>query len=112
MMQLQLFTPAANYSIDLYTTFPSKDYAIKAIIFERRLELAMEGNRFFDLVRYGDGVAANVLNAYNSREKLLRTYRAASVFTKGKNEYQPIPQREIDNLNADGTVRLVQNPGY
>jgi hypothetical protein len=105
-------TPAANYSIDLYTTFPSKDYAIKAIIFERRLELAMEGNRFFDLVRYGDGVAANVLNAYNSREKLLRTYRAASVFTKGKNEYQPIPQREIDNLNADGTVRLVQNPGY
>ena len=70
----------------------------------------MEGNRFFDLVRYG--TADVVLNAYNTREKIARTYRATSVFTKGKSEYMPIPQGEIDNLNADGKVRLVQNPGY
>ena len=103
-------TPADNYSIGLYPSFPSKDYAVKAIQFERRLELAMEGNRFFDLVRYG--TADVVLNAYNTREKIARTYRATSVFTKGKSEYMPIPQGEIDNLNADGKVRLVQNPGY
>lgn len=107
-------TPAANYKIALYTTFPSKDYAVKAIQFERRLELSMEGNRFFDLVRYdnGTGTAAAVLNAYNAREKVARTYRANSVFTKGKNEYQPIPQGEIDRLNGDGTIRIKQNPNY
>lgn len=103
-------TPADNYNIGLYTIFPDKTYALKAIQFERRLELAMEGNRFFDLVRYG--IADVVLNAYNGREKLLRKYRINSVFTKGKNEYQPIPQGEIDNLNGDGVKRLVQNPGY
>jgi hypothetical protein len=70
----------------------------------------MEGNRFFDLVRYGN--ADVVLNAYNTREKAARTYRVNSVFTKGRNEIQPIPQGEIDRLNGDGTVRLVQNPGY
>lgn len=101
---------ADNYKVALYPSFPSKDYAVKAIRFERRLELAMEGNRFFDLVRYG--VADVVLNAYNTREKEARKYRINSVFTKGKNEYFPIPQGEIDNLNADGKIRLVQNPGY
>jgi starch-binding outer membrane protein, SusD/RagB family len=103
-------TAADKYKIGLYTSFASKDYALKAIRFERRLELAMEGNRFFDLVRYG--IADQVLNPYNEREKVARTYRQGNNFVKGKNEYFPIPQREIDNLNADGTVRLVQNPGY
>ena len=103
-------TPADNYKIATYTSFPDKDYALKAIRFERRLELSMEGNRFFDLVRYG--IADVVLNAYNGREKLLRTYKASNVFTKGKNEIQPIPQGEIDRLNGDGTVRLKQNPNY
>ena len=103
-------TPADNYKIATYTSFPDKDYALKAIRFERRLELSMEGNRFFDLVR--DGIADVVLNAYYGREKLLRTYKASNVFTKGKNEIQPIPQGEIDRLNGDGTVRLKQNPNY
>jgi hypothetical protein len=99
-----------NYKIGLYTVFPDKDYALKAIRFERRLELAMEGQRFFDLVRWG--IAATTINAYIQREKALRPLKANAVFTAGKNEYLPIPQSEIDNLNQDGTERLKQNPGY
>jgi hypothetical protein len=103
-------TPAATYKIGLYTSFPSKDYAVKAIQFERRLELAMEGQRFFDLVRWG--IAEPVINAYIAREKTLRPLKSDAHFTAGKNEYMPIPQNEIDNMNSDGTVRLTQNPGY
>jgi starch-binding outer membrane protein, SusD/RagB family len=103
-------TAADSYKIGLYPTFADKATALKAVQMERRLEMAMEGQRFFDLGRYG--IADVVLNAYNGREKAARTYRVNSVFTKGKNEYQPIPQIEIDNLNSDGTIRLKQNPGY
>ena len=103
-------TPADNYKIGLYPTFASKDYAVKAIQFERRLELAMEGNRFFDLVRYG--TAATVINAYIARESSFRPIKKGAHFTAGKNEYFPIPQSEIDNFNSDGVTRLVQNPGY
>lgn len=103
-------TPADNYKISLYTSFPSKDYAIKAVQFERRLELAMEGHRFFDLVRYGTANA--VLNAYYDRERAFMPLKANAKWTPNKNEYFPIPQGEIDNLNSDGTVRLTQNQGY
>ena len=103
-------TPADNYKIGLYASFPDKAYAVKAVQFERRLELAMEGQRFFDLVRWG--IAAPTINAYIAREKVLRPLKATANFTAGKNEYFPIPQGEIDNMNSDGTVRLTQNPGY
>lgn len=101
---------AATYKIGLYTSFPDQDFARKAIRFERRLELAMEGQRFFDLVRWG--IAATTINAFIQREKSLRPLKSTAVFTAGKNEYMPIPQGEIDNMNQDGTVRLKQNPGY
>jgi len=79
-------------------------------VFERRLELAMEGHRFFDLVRWG--TAATVINTYISREKGQRPLKQNANFVAGKNEYFPIPQGEIDNLNSDGKERLKQNPGY
>lgn len=103
-------TNADNYKIGLYTSFPSKDYAVKAVQFERRLELAMEGQRFFDLVRYG--TANTVLNAYYDRERSFMPLKANAKWTPNKNEVFPIPQGQIDNLNSDGTTRLVQNPGY
>lgn len=103
-------TPADNYKIGMYPTFASQGDALKAIQFERRLELAMEGQRFFDLVRWG--IADQVLNSYYSREKALRPLKQDAHWTKGKNEYFPIPQTEIDNMNSDGTIRLTQNPGY
>lgn len=103
-------TPADNYKIGLYASFPDKAFAVKAIRMERRLELAMEGQRFFDLVRWG--IAATTVNTFIAREKAARPLKANANFTAGKNEYMPIPQGEIDNMNSDGTVRLVQNPGY
>ena len=70
----------------------------------------MEGHRFFDLVRWG--IAATTINTYIAREKADRPLKSDANFTAGKNEYFPIPQGEIDNLNSDGTIRLTQNPGY
>lgn len=94
------------YNIEEYPTFPSKEYALKALKFERRLEFGMEGPRFYDLVRWGE--AATVLNGYLTVEKTKRDFLANAQFTAGRDEYYPIPQREIDF-----TAGLYsQNPGY
>ncbi len=100
----------ATYKVGLYTSFPSQDFARTAVRFERRLELAMEGHRFFDLVRWG--IAGATLNTYIVREKTLRSYLNSAVFTVGKSEYFPIPQNEIDQSQVNGAKTLKQNPGY
>ncbi len=100
----------ANYKVGLYTAFSSQDMARMAVRFERRLEFAMEGHRFFDLVRWG--IAAPTLNAYVAKEKALRQYLQTATFTPGKNEYFPIPQGQIDQSQANGSPTLKQNPGY
>lgn len=114
-------TPAANYKIGLYTgqfEQQGKDYARKAVRFERKLELAMEGHRFFDLQRYdnGTGYMADVLNAYIQHETHITGYNfeymKGATFTKGKNEIYPIPQAQIDLTMENGNKTLVQNPGY
>jgi hypothetical protein len=70
----------------------------------------MEGQRFFDLVRWG--IAEPTINTYIEREKAARPLKSDAHFTANKNEYMPIPQSEIDNLNSDGVTRLKQNQGY
>ena len=70
----------------------------------------MEGHRHFDLVRWG--IAAPVINAFIQREAPMRPLKLGAVFVAGQHEYMPIPQSEIDNMNSDGTKRLIQNPGY
>ena len=115
-----LTTPADNYLIKPYPAgaFNDKNYARKAIMFERRLELAMEGQRFFDLARWDNNtgtVMAPVLNAYATAEKTRPTIFAVNTgatFTAKKNEYFPIPQTQIDIENATGIINLKQNVGY
>jgi hypothetical protein len=114
-------TPGANYNVGQYPagafTAMGQTAALNAIYMERRLELAMEGQRFFDLARYdnGTGSMATTLNNYVSVEKnrsgFLRVNNTA-FFTKGVNECFAIPLNEIQAENATGTIYLVQNPGY
>lgn len=81
-------------------------FAREALRWERRLEFALESPRFFDLVRWG--IAAEVLNDYLEKEKTRRAYLQGAFFTKGRDEYYPIPQREI--TFTKGLYK--QNPKY
>jgi hypothetical protein len=103
---------AANYKVALYTSpWASKDVAMKAVRFERRLELGHEGHRFFDLVRWG--IADQVIRDYLAVESKKRPLLFTNVnFTKGRSEYQPIPLYVITQSNKDGKPTLKQNPGY
>jgi len=101
-----------NYKIGLYTnTWTDHEYALKAVKFERVLELAMEGHRFFDLVRLK--IADKETNAYFEKEKKLRDYMNNAHFEKNKHEYFPIPQHQIDlSVDQNGVQHLHRNPGY
>lgn len=106
--------PAANYNIAAYPlgSFSGigKEEALKAIYYERRIELGMEGHRFFDLSRWG--IAAETLNAYFDYEGKIVTDVTDAKFTKGKNEYFPIPNFQIDLSKTPSGFLLKQNPGY
>ncbi|GAC1377092.1 MAG: RagB/SusD family nutrient uptake outer membrane protein [Hymenobacter sp.] len=99
--------PAATYRVAEYTApWTSQADAREAVRTERRLELALEGQRFFDLVRWG--IADQVMNDHFAREKGKRTYLSTARFVKGTHEYFPIPQSQL-NLSKG---LLKQNPGY
>jgi hypothetical protein len=113
-----------NNKVEPYTagTFATRGqgFSINAVRFEQRLEFAMEGMRYFDLVRWG--IAEKVLNAYVAKEGIAgkdvngrtfskRNYLAGKVFLPRHNLF-PIPQDEILNSQKEGKSVLVQNPGY
>ncbi|MFQ5446239.1 MAG: RagB/SusD family nutrient uptake outer membrane protein [Saprospiraceae bacterium] len=100
-------TNAANYEIAEYPAsgfpFDSQENARKALRMERKLELGMEGHRFFDLQRWG--IVESDLNRILSYEKteLPSLYGGATVGPEDK--LYPVPQNQIDLMGG----RLVQN---
>ena len=95
----------ADYYVELYPTTGdgnlawTKDRARIALRMERRLELALEGNRWFDLMRWGDDTLIKTMNTYLEEESDLRPYyKGRSV---SANEiFMPVPLAEIDNSNG------------
>ena len=91
--------PVGKYQVAAYqpgVNCPAwtQDFARKALRWERRLEFAEEGFRFFDLVRWG--IAAETVNEYFAKEKTRRTYMNEARFTKNRDEYFPIPKNQIN----------------
>ena len=98
---------AANYVIEPYSSFPDADYAVKAVRFERRLELGVEGHRLFDLRRWGN--SASVISAYISNEaRTITPFGVAANAYQAKHDLSPIPLNAID-LSQD---IIIQNTGY
>ena len=95
-----------HYAVGKYSGSYSKDEAMKIIKMERRLELAMESERFFDLVRWGD--AATVLNKYYSTESEKMNFLSGSQFTANKNEYLPVPFEQMAASNGHYTQNCGQ----
>ncbi len=95
----------ARMNIQIYSGEYSKEEALKIIKFERRLELALESDRFFDLVRWGD--APQVINAYYAAEADDCAIYSGASFTADRNEYLPIPFAQLSASNG----KYVQNIG-
>lgn len=88
----------ANYYVAGYPSAGwNQEYARKAVRMERRLELAMEGNRWFDLCRWGNVV--EVMNDYYQSEALLRPYLAGAAMSSDK-IFLPLPIDEVRNGNG------------
>ena len=87
-----------KYDVEPYYGTFTKDEALKRLKFERRVELAMESDRFFDLVRWGE--ADVVLNEYYAGEADVCVIYSNAHFTKNKNEYLPIPFAQISASNG------------
>ena len=84
----------ATYFLQSYFSIVSQTQLRDTIWHERRVELAMEHDRFFDIVRQGR--AGQLLRAQGKN------------FVDGKNEVFPIPTEQIQLSGG----KLTQNPGY
>ena len=105
-----LVTPWALYRIGPYTAFANQATARQAVRYERRLELALEGQRFFDLRRWQSDTT---ITTYINTEKTRIPYLAlASTFTLPKYARYPIPSVQIELSNVGTEQRLQQNPGW
>ena len=101
----------ATYRIGQYTApWTNQADARTRVRFERRLELAMEGQRFFDLRRWG--IAETTLNTYLSAERGRRLYLAAAEPFAARHRWYPIPAIQIELSKVGGTESLKQNPGW
>ena len=100
----------ADYNIGNYPAFADQATARTAVRYERRLELAMEGQRFFDLRRWG--IAEATLNAHIAVEQTRRPHLANTETFAPKHRWYPIPPIQIELSRVGGTPRLTQNTGW
>jgi hypothetical protein len=125
-------TPADKYVVKGYPagSFSDKAFARTAIHFERKLELGMEGMRFYDLQRWdgasittnpvsqgdgaisSDGSMAAEINAFFASDVKINSQLQGAKFVPGHNEYYAVPQAEIDKSLSLGKEELTQNNGY
>jgi starch-binding outer membrane protein, SusD/RagB family len=108
-----LTTPWAVYRIGLYpaSAFATQAAARQAVRLERRLELAMEGQHFFDLRRWGGADAT--ISTYLTTEKTRIPYlNTAAVFTLPQYSRYPIPSVQIELSKVADSLRLTQNQGW
>jgi hypothetical protein len=103
--------PTLDYKIEKYKPGVNcnwtKQFAWKALKWEDRLEFAMEGERFHDLVRWG--IAEKVMNnQFKVEEPRGRGWLKDAHFTAGRDEYAPIPQNQMNW--SRGVYK--QNVGY
>lgn len=82
-----------KFNISTYNGSYSQEDALKIVKMERRLEMGMESERFFDLVRWGE--AEKVLNRYFAEETNNCSIYGDAHFTADKNEYLPIPFSQV-----------------
>ena len=82
-----------KFNISTYNGTYSQEDALKIVKMERRLEMGMESERFFDLVRWGE--AEKVLNKYFAEETNNCSIYGDAHFTADKNEYLPIPFSQV-----------------
>ena len=107
----------AFYKVSPYPSFPNAAYARTAVRAERRLELAMEGQRLFDLRRYGLTDAAAAINGYingegGGAEKDRRPYKQFAETWVAKHMAFPIPQLQLELSRVNGVDQLKQNTGW
>jgi hypothetical protein len=103
----------AKYDVRPYPTFTDATYARKAVRTERRLELALEGQRFFDLRRYGMAVAEQAINVdYLPKEKVRRPYLTDAEQLAERHRFFAIPPIEIDLSKTGDQAAIKQNPGW
>ena len=100
----------ATYKVGLYPTFPDQTYGRNAVRVERKIELAMEGQRFFDLRRWG--AADTTLNNFLAVEKTRRSFLTAATPFAARYHLYPIPSLQIELSKVGGTSTLQQNPGW
>jgi hypothetical protein len=103
---------AANYQIGNYTApWTDANTARAAVRMERRIELALEGHRFFDLRRWG--IAEQVMNKYLDEEAPKRpAYLTNAGRYAARHNLYPLPTVQIELSRVDGEPRLKQNTGW
>jgi len=101
----------ATYKVGLYTTpWPDPAFARNAVRIERKIELAMEGQRFFDLRRWG--IADTTITSFLAVESTRRSFLGAATPFAAKYHQYPIPSIQIELSKVGGTSTLQQPPGW